>query len=120
MIGFGPLPLFGLVIMVFNISVTSSGLHGVVWFSQTLSVLALVHLVLAHDQVESSKHALTAVKTFVPFYRFWNLELFRSIIPDTCLNLSSLQALASEYLVALYPLFLVFLRCCFMMPNFCQ
>ena len=122
-IGFGPLTLFCLVIMVFNINVTCSGLHGVVWFSQTLSVLALVRLVLAHDQVESSKHALTAVKTFVPFYSFWNLELFRSIIPDTCLNVSPLQALALEYPLHFTHCFLSFPPIAWwylMMPNFCQ
>ena len=41
-----------LVIIVLIINVTSSGLHGVVWFSQTLSVTAMVCLVLA--QVEFS------------------------------------------------------------------
>ena len=36
----------------------------------------------------------------------WNLDLFRSVIPDTCLNVSPLQALALEYVVAFYPLLL--------------
>ena len=110
MIGFVPLTFFCLLIIVLNINVTSSGLHGVVWFSQTFSVPALMRLVMA--QVEYSKHALMAVKIFVPFYSFWNLELFRSIIPDTCLNVNPLQALALEYLVALYPLILLFLSYC--------
>ena len=45
----------------------------------------------------------------MPLYNFWNLDLFRSIIPDTCLNVSPLQALALEYTIAFYPLVLVFL-----------
>ena len=111
-IGFAPLTVFCLLVMVLNINVTSSGLHGVVWFSQTFSIPMFVHLVMA--QVEFSKHniILMAVKIFVPFYSFWNLELFRSVIPDTCLSVNPLQALALEYLVALYPLVLIFLSYC--------
>ena len=44
--------------MVLNIKVTSSGLHGVVWFSQTFSVTAIVCLLLA--QVEFSIYYLHA------------------------------------------------------------
>ena len=80
--------------MDLNINVASSGLHGVVWFSQTFSVPVLMRLAMA--QVDFSKHALMAVKIFVPFYSFWNLELFRSIVPDTCLNVNPIQALALE------------------------
>ena len=48
----------------------------------------------------------------MPFYSFWNLDLFRSVLPDICLNVSTLQALALEYLVALYPLMLILLSYC--------
>ena len=37
----------------------------------------------------------------------WNLDLFRSILPDICLNVTTLQALALEYLIALYPFVLI-------------
>ena len=37
------------------------------------------------------------------FYSFWNLDLFRSIIPNICLNVTTLQALALDYLLAFYP-----------------
>ena len=51
-------------------------------------------------------HVLTVIRAFAPLYSVWNLDLLRSVIPDTCLNVSPLQALALEYVVAFYPLVL--------------
>ena len=50
---------------------------------------------------------LITAKTYTTFYSFWNLEMFRSVIPDICLNVTTLQALALEYLVSLYPFVLI-------------
>ena len=43
------------------------------------------------------------------FYSFWNLDIFRSVLPDICLNLTTLQALALDYLIAFYPFLLILL-----------
>ena len=48
-------------------------------------------------------------------YSIWNLDLLRS---DTCLNVSPLQALALEYVVAFYPLVLIFLSYCMIVIVF--
>ena len=110
-IGFVPLTFFYLLIVIFKINVTSSGLHGVVWFSQIISIPALIRLVVAKLS-KKYVHTLIAIRILVPFYSVWNLDLFRSVIPDTCLNVSPLQGLALDYLVAFYPLVLVFLSYC--------
>ena len=52
---------------------------------------------------------LKAAKALLIFYSFWNLELFRSVIPSICHNVTTLQALALEYLVVLYPFVLILL-----------
>ena len=36
----------------------------------------------------------------------WNLDFFRTVIPDICLNVNTLQVLALDYLVAFYPMLL--------------
>ena len=41
------------------------------------------------------------------FYSFWNLDILRSVLPDICLNVTTLQALALDYLVAIYPFLLI-------------
>ena len=50
---------------------------------------------------------LNVIKTMSVFYSLWNLDLFRSILPNICLNVTTLQALALEYLIALYPFILI-------------
>ena len=106
--GFVPLTLFYFFVLFFNINVTSSRLHGVVWFSQALSMPAFVRL-LMNALSHGSPRILIATRTFLVFYSFWNLDLLRSVIPDICLNVTTLQALALDYLVALYPFVLILL-----------
>ena len=40
-------------------------------------------------------------------YGIWNLDFFRTLLPDNCLNISTLHMLALDYVIALYPLFLI-------------
>ena len=101
-----PLTFFYFFVVLFSISVTSSHLHGGVWFSQALSTLIMVHLVMSALSQGYPK-LLKATKTLMIFYSLWNLELFCSVIPDICLNVSTLQALAPEYILALYPFLLI-------------
>ena len=106
MTGFLPLTAFYLFILAFNINVTSFRLHGVVWYSQTLSMPALIRIILLTCRIKEMEY-LNVTKTILVFYSLWNLDLFRSILPNICLNVTTLQALALEYLIALYPFVLI-------------
>ena len=109
--GFVPLTFFYFIVVLFNINVTSSRLHGVVWFSQTISMPLFIYAVLL--TLLKERVDLILVKIFLVFHSFWNLDIFRSVIPDICLNVTTLQALALEYLVAFYPpLLLLFSHFC--------
>ena len=46
-------------------------------------------------------------KVILVFYSFWNLDPFRSVLPDICLDVTTVQALALDYLLALYPFVLI-------------
>ena len=102
-VAFVPLTFFYFFVVVFNINVTSSRLHGVVWFSQVLSTPEVVRSIM----VSVNPKALIAAKVFVSFYSYWNLDILRIVLPNVCLNVSTLQALAMDYLVALYPYVLI-------------
>ena len=106
LVGFVPLTVFYLFILVFNINVTSSRLHGVVWYSQFMSTPALVRIVLLVFSKEDMKY-LAVAKIGYAFYSIWNLDIFRSILPNICLNVTTLQALTLEYLLAFYPFVLI-------------
>ena len=66
LVAFVPLTVFYFFIVLFNVNVTSSRLHGVVWFSQVLSTPAMVRLVMF---VFSQGHPILfrAVKTVIVF-----------------------------------------------------
>ena len=105
LVGFVPLTFFYFFVVIFNINMTSSRLHGVVWFSQVITMPQFIRLLMS----ELNPHLLIAAKTFTMFYSFWNLDLFRSVLPDICLNVTTLQALALDYFLALYPFVLILL-----------
>ena len=106
LVAFVPLTFFYFFVVLFNINVTSSRLHGVVWFSQAISTPGFVRLIMTSLR-HANKNSVIAAKVFLVPYSFWNLDMFRSIIPDICLNISTLQALALDYLLALYPFVLI-------------
>ena len=108
MVAFVPLTFFYFFVVVFNINVTSSRLHGVVWFSQFMSAPKFVRLVMALFTRRKSSLAIL-YKAILIFYSFWDLDILRSIVPDICLNVTTLQALALDYLLALYPFLLIIL-----------
>ena len=105
--GYVPLTFFYFFIVVFNINVTSSRLHGVVLFSQAISIPALARILLL--TFVTRPDFLQVIKIAFPLYSFWNLDFFRSLIPDICMNISTLQALALDYAIAVYPIFLIIL-----------
>ena len=108
LVAFVPLTFFYFFVVVFNINVTSSRLHGVVWFSQIISAPQLIRL--AMTGFTHTKSSLTVIfKVFLIFYSYWNLDILHSVMPDICLNVTTLQALALDYLLALYPFLLIIL-----------
>ena len=104
--GFVPLTFFYIFIVIFKTNVTSSHLHGVIVYSQILSMPIYVRASLFILRIDYPS-SLQAVKVVMVFYSVWNLNLFRSVIPDICLNVTTLQALALDYVIALYPFVLI-------------
>ena len=100
--GFVPLTLFYFFVVLFNINVTSLRLYRAIWFSQALSTPAFVRLFIS-----ALSRGSPATKILLLFYSFWNLDLFCSVIPDICLNVTTLQTLALDYLIALHPFVLI-------------
>ena len=103
--GFIPLTLFYFFVVFFNINVTSSRLHGFILFSQALSTPALVRIVLL--ATENVPTMSSSVKLFEPFFSMWNLDPFRSVLPDFCLNVTTLEMFALDACIAMYPLVLI-------------
>ena len=103
--GFVPLTLFYFFIVFFNINITSSRLCGFILFSQAFSAPAHVRIMLL--ATETIPPVSKAVKIIASFYSLWNLDLFRSVLPDICLDVNTLQALALDVCHVVYPLLLI-------------
>lgn len=102
--GFIPLTFFYFFMVMFNINITSSRLHGVVLFSQGISMPALARIILLIYETKSNM--LKVVKIIGTFYSIWNLDFFRTLT-NICLNINTLKALALDYAIAIYPLLLM-------------
>lgn len=100
-----PSTSFFIFVLLFKINVMSSYLHGFILYSQGISIPASMRLILR----AVSKHPVNskAVRSIAAFYGFWNLDFFRTLMPQLCVRLTTLQALSLDYIVALYPLLLI-------------
>ena len=106
LVGFIPVTFFYFIVLLFNINATSTCLHGVVWYSQALSMPVLVRLIMPILNINAPA-LLTPTRIIFVFYSLWSLDILHSILSDICLNVTTLQALTLDYLVALYPFLLI-------------
>ena len=102
---FLPLTVFYFVILLFNINITSSYLQGFYIYSQAVSTPALSRAIYMTNRKTS--YFLDPLKFLGVFYGVWNLDFFRSIDLDICLGTDTLQTLALDIAVGIYPFLLM-------------
>ena len=109
-IGFAyvPLTIFFLLIFVFRINAFSPKLNCVVTICQILTSPVFLRG-FAHNSSHVKSFSSYYVRILGTVYGIWNLDFFRIYVPPICFPLSSLQVLALDYIVAIYPLSLLFL-----------
>ena len=103
-IAFLPLTVLYLIFVIFRISATSPQLNTFVIMCQTFATPIYLRLLV---QITKKEKTFLLVQTLATVYGIWNLDFFRTVIPPICLPLNTLQILALDYLVALYPLLLI-------------
>ena len=99
-IAYLPLTIFLCVVILFRISVTSPAMNVPVLFCQILSSPASLIGFLQWIRDPSELYYMKFLSTT---YGVWNLDFFRSLIPSICLPLNTMQMMALDYLVAVYP-----------------
>ena len=108
---FGPLTLFFIIIMTFRVRITSGLMSGFILISQITSAPSVSRAYLLPYSVgnRTNVQAATAPRILVSLYGIWNLDFFRLMYPPFCLhpNLSTVQMLAMDYVIAVYPLVLI-------------
>jgi len=102
---YGPLTVFFLIVLLFQINITSSYLHGFCIFSQALTIPGLVRVILS--ATFSNSVLSMVIKIFVSFFAIWNLDFFRSFYNESiCFQIQPMTMAALNYLIAVFPLLL--------------
>ena len=105
---FLPLTIFYFIILLFKISVVSSQFHGFVIYSQAIAMPSIAHAIYNSNTPQYSI-LLTLFKAATTLYGIWNLDFFRFVDFNICLGTDTLQTLALDLAVGIYPFLLMLL-----------
>ncbi len=102
-----PLTFFFLLSIIFNFHATAPPLSALVLFCQIFTILFRQSVYFKINAGLRGNPTLIQIAS--AFISFWNLDIFRSIIPPFCVSseLTDLHDLLLEYAFTLYPLILV-------------
>ena len=105
---FFPITVFYLVIVTFQVSATSGPLNVFIFSAQLIAYILNYNNSFFIAYASQPWFKVTQ-KILITFYSVWNLDFFYSVIPPFCLseNITTLHALALQYLPAFYPLLLI-------------
>ena len=107
-----PITVLYFLVVIFHIRATSSPLSALVFMSQMVVYTIRLNVPL-HMYIENilTGFPYVALKVLLVLCGIWSLDFFRSVIPPFCVSSSikTVHALALEYLVAFYPIFLILL-----------
>ena len=104
-----PVTIFFLIVVFFNISITTGPATSFVYYSQIITMpIEIFHFQDIFKRALGQRGKIL-LNIFIIPYSIWNLDFFRTIIPSFCLHpsLKTMHVMAMSYVGALYPLFLV-------------
>ena len=99
-----PLTLYLIMIVILRVRVTSGLMNAFVLVSQIICLPDLKHAVM----LEKRDH-IGVILSVYSLFGVWNLDFFRALYPSFCLHpkTTTLQILALDYVIAVYPLVLL-------------
>ena len=100
---FLPLTAFYLFVVFIKFNANSPALQIYILGAQTFGSPAVCRYIISQY---SNTIFYALISTFLGI---WNLDFFRLLYPEICLNVSTMTSLSLDYAIAFYPLFLIFL-----------
>jgi hypothetical protein len=100
---FIPLTGFYVIVILFKFNANSPIIHGFILYAQLVSAPFVIRILLLNS------YSKIGIQFFATLYGIWNLDFFRTLYPNVCLKLSTLQVIALDYIIAFYPLLLMLL-----------
>ena len=105
-----PITVMYFLVVIFHIRATFSPLSALVFMSQIVVYTIRLNVPL-HMYIENNITGFlyVALQVLLVLCGIWSLDFFRAVIPPFCVSSSikTIYALALEYLVAFYPIFLI-------------
>ena len=111
-IAYIPLTVFFLAVIIFRFNALSPSMNLFILVSQIFSCPSVSSLISMYVQTLGLNDFVDiAYKGLSVIYGIWNLDFFRAIYQPFCLHpgISILQSMCLDYVIAVYPLVLVFL-----------
>ena len=111
-VGYVPLTLFCILVLILQINIPASQLQGYVFFCQILASPVIARSVMFYLGEGGFKHSSYKIcfQLIGTLYGIWNLDFFRLFDLGICFKISPLSTLSLDLLVALYPqVFMLFI-----------
>lgn len=106
-----PLTVFFIIVIIFNISITSGSAKAFVFFSQMATIPTVIYTLQEQINMFVSNNWSQSVilSVFVLPYSIWNLDFLRTILPPFCLapSISMIHVMTLNYISAVYSLLLI-------------
>ena len=116
-----PLTMFYICVLMLRISALSGNMDVVILLSQLMSSPGVMQLYGLHLPSFSTALRYFSLATLT-IYGIWNLDFFRLVYKPFCLHphITTLQILVLDYVVAVYPLLLIFITsvCIYLHDNY--
>ena len=112
LIAYVPLTVFFVFVCQCSVNPTSAYLHGFVYFGHILCLPIINRVFVLYNEFFKPKLAeMRLAQGYFSLFGFWNLDFFRYFYEPFCIhpNMTVLQTLSLDYLIALYPLVLLLL-----------
>ena len=105
-----PITVLYFLVVIFHIRATTSPLSALVFMSHfVVSTIRLNTPLHMYIENEVTGFPYMALQVLLVLCGVWSLDFFRAVIPPFCVsnNIKTIHALALEYIVAFYPIFLI-------------
>ena len=97
-----PLTVFLAIVVIFHIPFSTPHLQVVICLCQCYTMPTVMRVMTNYNRCDAGMSIY--IKVVGSLYGIWNLDFFRTFIPPICLPLNTMQVIALDYLVAVYPL----------------
>ena len=118
LVAFLPLTVFFVLVVSCRLSATSPKLLAFIFFTQFASTGINVRVLLV--EIEPYPIVAMLARIVLTLYGIWNLDFFRTLLPHICVTVNTLQALALDYAVAVYPLILLLITYLLIQLHICN